>query len=182
MACPRLGRFWRSGSRPLRRPGRSGPRPSSPRPLWSSATAVLRCSSPRHMLLWHSAVLSLFDAWFRLDPSIASALGALGALLPPSVLGRSGPRSLWSSAAAVLRRSGPRSLRSSAVSFRSGAPVLGRSSPRSLWSSAAAVLHSLTCVCFCVSAPRLSTGLLFPWRFSLGHFAIRYSPDVARAD
>ena len=43
------------------------------------------------MLLWHSAVLSLFDAWFRLDPSIASALGALGALLPPSVLGRSCP-------------------------------------------------------------------------------------------
>ncbi len=26
---------------------------------------------------------------------------------------------------------------------------------------------SLTCVCFCVSAPRLFTGLLFPWRFSV---------------
>ena len=46
-----------------------------PSPLWSSAAAAFRCSSPQRCSA--STVLSLFGAWFRLDPSITSALPRL---------------------------------------------------------------------------------------------------------
>jgi hypothetical protein len=146
MACRRLGRFWRFGSRRLR----------------SSAAPVLSYSGPRYMLLWHSVVLSLFGVWFRLDPSIASAIGAPRALPPPSVLGRSDPcpfgaqllwTLVWSTGTLELWSSEAR-LSCTAIPWRSptvvlGLPVLtlhrnasrldaqalgGRSDPRPLWS------------------------------------------------
>ena len=59
--------------------------------------------------------------------------------------------------------------------FSCSAPKLGHLLFSSfLLTSLPLFAHSLTCVCFCVSAPRLSTGLLFPWRFSVhGRFSAR---------
>ena len=129
MACRRLGRFWRLGSRPLqssaaglrplrrsgtqmsgtrRFPGishsvriwcqaRRSPVRSSPRLLQSLKAPILGRFVPQLLRSSVHAALALSGAkplrcfWFRLDPSIASALGAPGALPSSSVLGRSGP-------------------------------------------------------------------------------------------
>ena len=107
-------------------------------------------------------MLSLLGVWFWLDPSIASALDAPGALPPPSVLGRSGPCPFWYSLLFLVR------------SIRAEHSVTSGFGTRLMWRVVTNVALVPPSAVWCSDiqpscSPAISSGALCPSTLALSH-------------